>query len=79
MTNIIVDITGWIGGLLLVIAYYLNSKNKINAQSFSYQFLNVLGSLFLIVNTVFYGAYPSALVNVIWIFIGIRFLVKKKQ
>ena len=63
MTNAIIDVIGWMGGLLLVIAYFQNSRNKISAQSFSYQFLNVLGSLFLIVNTVFYGAYPSAVVR----------------
>ena len=76
MTNTIIDVIGWMGGLLLVIAYFQNSRNKISAQSFSYQFLNVLGSLFLIVNTVFYGAYPSAVVNIIWVFIGIRYLIK---
>ncbi len=74
MTVIIIDLLGWIGSFLLVFAYYQNSKNAMNAQSFAYQFLNVIGSLLLIVNTFYYGAYPSGTVNIIWVFIGLRYL-----
>ena len=70
MSNLIIDILGWSGSAMLVIAYWLVSKNKISAQSFIYQFLNVLGSILLIVNTWFYGAYPSTAVNAIWVFVG---------
>ena len=81
ITTLTVDIVGWIGSILLVAAYLLNSKNKINAQSFIYQFLNVMGSVLLIINTIYYGAYPSSAVNVIWVFIGGYYLVsiRKKE
>lgn len=74
--SIIINILGWLGSLLLIVAYYQNSKNKLSAQSSSYQLLNIIGSLFLIVNTIFYGAYPSSAANVIWVFIGIHHLIK---
>ena len=76
MSNLIIDILGWSGSAMLVLAYWLVSKNKISAQSFIYQFLNVLGSILLIVNTWFYGAYPSTAVNAIWVFVGGFFLLK---
>jgi len=74
--NIIVDISGWIGSFMLIAAYYLNSKNRMDAQSTIYQLLNVIGSLLLILNTVFYGAYPSSVVNIIWVFIGTHYLFR---
>jgi len=79
MISLTIDILGWCGSILLIIAYYQNSKNKINAQSTVYQFLNVSGSLLLIINTLYYGAYPSSVVNIIWVFIGIHYLIKTKK
>ncbi len=75
-TQIIIDSIGWIGSLMLIAGYWLNSKGKIDAQSISYQLLNVIGSVLLIVNTIYYGAYPSSAVNIIWVFIGIFYITK---
>ncbi len=79
MIALTIDILGWTGSLLLIIAYYQNSRNKINAQSAIYQSLNVTGSILLIINTLYYGAYPSSSVNVIWVFIGCHYLIKSRK
>jgi len=76
MTDFTIDILGWIGSLLLVTAYWLNSKNLINAQTKAYQFLNIVGSLSLMLNTFYYGAYPSSSVNVVWLLMGLYHLNK---
>ena len=65
-----VDLAGWIGAGILLLAYGFVSFDKLRAESFRYQFLNAVGSLLLIVNTVYYRAYPSAFVNVVWIVIA---------
>ena len=65
------DIVGWIGSVALTIAYVLISRNKISAQTYLYQGLNLLGSICLIVNSTYYGAYPSTALNVVWVGIGI--------
>jgi len=57
--------------MILVSAYWLNSKNLINAQTKLYQLLNIAGSLSLMINTFYYGAYPSSSVNVVWLLIGL--------
>ena len=65
------DIIGWIGAALLLIPYFLLSTGKIKGQSKLYQGLNIGGSGALIGNSAFYGAWPSAFVNVVWIVIGV--------
>lgn len=74
--KVVIDLTGWAGSMLLIVAYFRNSRGTLKAESFQYQMFNVVGSLLLIVNTVHYGAYPSSAVNVIWAVIGLRFIVK---
>lgn len=65
------DVVGWIGAALLLGAYALVSTKRVEGDSIAYQTLNLLGSAFLIVNSAYYGAYPSVGVNVIWIGIAV--------
>ena len=74
-----VDIVGWIGSAALITAFVLNSAGRITAQTLLYQGLNVLGGVALIVNTYYYGAYPSTVVNVVWLFIAGYYLMRMGQ
>lgn len=76
MTSLVIDITGWIGGIALIVAYGLVSQKRIDPQSLSYHALNIFGALLLIVNTYYYGAYPSTAVSVVWVFVGIYYIFK---
>jgi hypothetical protein len=69
--KILVDILGWSGALLLLGAYGAVSFRKLRAESLLYQLINGLGSCFLVVNTIYYHAFPSAFVNLIWIGIAL--------
>lgn len=69
--KILIDVIGWIGSVEVILAYGLNSYHKINSSSLLFQVLNLTGGAFLIVNTVYYGAFPSAFINVIWVMIAI--------
>ena len=69
--ELIADIVGWIGSIALTTAYVLISRNKITAQTYLYQGLNLLGSICLIVNSTYYGAYPSTALNIVWVGIGL--------
>jgi hypothetical protein len=66
-----IDILGWIGALLILLAYALISFKKIEGNSLGYQLLNIFGSVFLLVNTYYWGAIPSTLVNLIWTIIAV--------
>jgi hypothetical protein len=69
--KLIIDLLGWSGAFLLLGAYGCVSFRKLRADSVLYQLINGLGSCFLVVNTVYYHAFPSAFVNLIWICIAV--------
>ncbi|MCB0490720.1 MAG: hypothetical protein R2820_01120 [Cyclobacteriaceae bacterium] len=80
--KLLIDIIGWIGSVEVILAYGLNSYQKIKSDSLVFQILNVTGAAFLIINTVYYGAFPSAFINVVWVLIAIPAIFKilrKKQ
>lgn len=66
-----IDALGWIGAFMILIGYALISFKKVEGNSLEYQLLNIFGSIFLAVNTLFYGAIPSSLVNIIWAIIAV--------
>jgi hypothetical protein len=70
-TGTLIDVLGWIGAIALLIAYLLVSTKKVEGDSTGYQLLNVVGSIFLIINTFHYGAYPSGALNIFWMAIGL--------
>lgn len=72
-----IDIVGWIGAVSVLLAYLLVSIGKWNGQSAGYQGMNLLGGLFLIANTIYFGAYPSTLVNLVWVGIAIYTLARR--
>ncbi|HEY5691179.1 MAG TPA: hypothetical protein VIS49_06965 [Cyclobacteriaceae bacterium] len=81
--KLFIDIIGWIGSVEVILAYGLNSYHKIDSSSLTFQILNFTGATFLIANTVYYGAFPSAFINVIWVIIAVpaifQIIKKKKQ
>ncbi len=74
--KLLIDIIGWIGSVEVITAYGLNSYQKIKSDSLLFQLLNLTGGLFLIINTVYYSAYPSAFINVVWVIIAIIAMVQ---
>ena len=74
-----IDVLGWVGGVEVVIAYMLISLKLVPAENFYYQILNLKGAFLLIVNTWHHGAYPSSIVNMIWVGIAIYSMIKFKK
>jgi len=73
------DTIGWAGAAFLLVAYAMISAKKLDADSTAYQLLNIIGSLFLVANTIFYRAYPSSFVNVIWMGIAVFSIATRKR
>jgi hypothetical protein len=65
-----VEIAGWAGAALILLAYLLLSAGKLTGQSLVYQGMNVVGAAGFIVNGWWHGALPSTALNVIWMGIG---------
>ena len=72
---------GTLGAALLLLAYWLVSKNKIQGESRLYQWLNVVGSVVLAVYAFMLQAWSSMALNVVWAVIGLSILgmVGKKK
>jgi hypothetical protein len=68
--QIAVEVAGWAGATLILLAYLLLSAGRLTGQSLSYQLMNVFGAAGFIVNGWWHGALPSAVLNVIWLMIG---------
>ena len=73
---LLIGILGWVGSAAVVIAYALISTNRVQGSSVFYHSLNLVGSIFLIVNTGYHGAYPSTVVNGVWTIIAVFALVR---
>lgn len=73
-----VDILGWMGAIMLLAAYAAVSMRRMQGDSPIYQVLNLFGGACLIVNTVYHGAFPSAVVNIVWIGIAVYTLARKR-
>ncbi len=78
MEVLLLNLLGWAGAFLLLLAYALvsfkkleaDSDKKLEADSETYQWLNITASILLVVNTLYYGAYPSSFVNAAWTIIA---------
>ncbi len=68
--EIAVEIAGWSGAVLILLAYLLLSLGKLTGQSPVYQWMNVVGGAGFVVNGWWHGALPSAALNVVWMMIG---------
>lgn len=79
MLLLFIEIIGWLGAIFVLTAYILLSINKISSKGYLYQILNLLGAIFLIINTFYLKAYPSMFVNVVWVGVAILGMYKNKQ
>ena len=66
----LVEIAGWGGAVLILLAYLLLSAGRLTGQSLVYQGMNVIGAAGFVINGWWHGALPSAVLNVLWLLIG---------
>jgi hypothetical protein len=73
--GLFMEVVGWIGAVLILGGYALLTAGKVTAKSVSYQAMNVVGAAGFIANGVWHKAWPSAILNIIWVGIGVVALV----
>lgn len=77
MQELIIEIAGWIGTVLVLLAYFmLIAFKKITEDSKSYNIMNLLGAVLIIINSSYHMAYPSVGLNIAWSIIAIYGLIK---
>ena len=73
--DVLVDILGWIGSFEILIAYGLNSYQKIASTSLSFLLLNLTGGILLTIYTFYHQAFANSFLNIVWVAISIPALI----
>jgi hypothetical protein len=68
--EVAVEVVGWAGAALILLAYLLLSAGRLTGQSIVYQGMNIVGAAGFVVNGWWHRAIPSAALNVLWLLIG---------
>ena len=63
-------IIGIAGAALLLLAYFLVSRKKVDGGSRFFQVLNLVGAGLLAIHTAYTGAYAAMGLNIIWVLIA---------
>lgn len=77
--SIAIELIGWLGAALILLAYILLSLGRIDGRSSNYQLINVLGSAGVLVNSGYNRALPSAALNLIWLAMGAYVLLQQRR
>lgn len=62
----LINVLGWVGSFEVLLAFGLNTYQKIESKSLWYLLLNLTGGIFLIIYSYYYSAYANTFINVIW-------------
>ncbi|MFH5822332.1 hypothetical protein [Georgenia sp. AZ-5] len=74
-----VTVLGWTGALVSLGTYIAVTQRKLATDTVRYQALNIFGAGTLGISALVNGALPSAVVNIIWIFIGVLAVLAMKR
>jgi hypothetical protein len=68
--EIAVEVAGWTGAGLILLAYVLVTVGRLTGQSLAFQWMNLFGAAGFIINGWSHGALPSTALNVVWMIIA---------
>lgn len=74
--GLLVEIIGWTGSSAILLAYALNSYQKIRSASLTFLFLNLSGGLLLIAYSFYKDALANVFLNVVWVVVAVAALGK---
>jgi len=77
--NMLIEIIGWFGTGLILIAYWLVSGKRVGAKSALYQSFNLAGAMSLFANALYHKAFPLLALNVVWVAIAVWALLSGQK
>jgi hypothetical protein len=75
--ELLINILGWTGSVLYLLAYALVSLKKAEGDSLLYQGMNIIAGILLVIYTVSLEAYATTALNAVWVAIGVFTLGRK--
>ena len=76
-SNLLINILGWTGSALYLIAYAFVSMKKTEGDSLLYQSMNIFAGILLVIYSLYLGAYATTGLNAFWALIGLFTLGRK--
>lgn len=76
--GLFVQIIGWIGTFLIILAYVLVSFKKVAGDSRKYQIMNLFGALGVGINVFYQRAWPALVLEIVWAIIAIVILANRR-
>ena len=68
--EILIQIIGWVGTILIISAYFLVSSKKIQSSSYSYQMLNFIGAVAVGISVFYQHAWSALALQIAWVIIA---------
>lgn len=75
--KLLINILGWTGSVLYLLAYALVSMKKTEGDSVLYQGMNIIAGILLVIYTLSLGAFATTGINAVWVAIGLFTLGRK--
>jgi hypothetical protein len=75
--SLFINILGWTGSVLYLLAYALISLKKVEGDSVLYQGMNIIAGILLVIYTIYLGAFATTTLNAVWAAIGVFTLGRK--
>jgi hypothetical protein len=75
--SVLFELIAWTGGAATLLAYGMVSSGRLDARGGVFQALNLLGAAALGASAARHGAWPSTVVNLAWIAIGVATLPRR--
>lgn len=83
MRETLIDYTvqaiGWLGTILFIISYVQLNRGIWTLQTRKYHVYNILGSIFLVINTLYDFSFAAAMANLFWGIVACYGLLKYKH
>lgn len=76
--EILIQTAGWIGTILIVLAYFLVSRQYVTGKSRIYQLMNLFGAVGVGINVFHQAAWPALALQITWAIIAIVSLIRPK-
>jgi len=77
--NILIEIIGWLGMILILTAYWLISSRRVEAKSIFYRMLNFLGAIGIVINAFYHKAFPPLALNTVWAAIALWAIISSQK
>ena len=79
VTELLIEIAGWAGAVLILLAYFLVTIGRVTARTPAFQWMNLVCAAGFALNGAWHRAIPSATLNVVWMAIAAFALLRIRK